>query len=131
MRISNSWTTGMPIYASNADFVTSCHPSALSNLRLKLLDCNMNPVRLLSPIFVTITVQDQEFKERQQSELEEFVMLAKGFSNKYYENMVKEEARIRQNTNQRHMNTLYNTPNILERPLMEIRNKDDFHPNVI
>ena len=55
MKIMNQFSPDQILQYSNSDFMSVSQASALSNLRVKLVDVNLQPVKLLSPLFVTIS----------------------------------------------------------------------------
>jgi hypothetical protein len=58
MRILNTFTSAVPIISANAGFSQVMRTSALSNINIRLVDANFHDVFLLSPTYVTITVED-------------------------------------------------------------------------
>ena len=69
MNIQNSFANESNICYSNSDYQAESPSSALSNLRVKLVDGNLEPIHLLNPLYVTIYVQ--EIPEDQKAETEE------------------------------------------------------------
>ena len=69
MKIQNSFTIDQPIQYANGDFMSVSQASALSNLRVKLVDINLNPVKLLTPLIVTISFY--EVPDQNAAEIEE------------------------------------------------------------
>jgi hypothetical protein len=57
MRLNNSYTPSMPILAANGDFTSICNSNDLADLRLTLVDANLQEIRLLNPMYVTLTVE--------------------------------------------------------------------------
>ena len=55
MKIMNQFSADQILQYTNSDFMSISQASALSNLRVKLVDVNLHPVKLLSPLFVTIS----------------------------------------------------------------------------
>ena len=55
MKIQNTFSPDQPIQYANGDFMSISQASALANLRVKLVDINLKPVKLLSPLVVTIS----------------------------------------------------------------------------
>ena len=58
MKIMNQFSADQILQYSNSDFMSVSQASALSNLRVKLVDVNLQPVKLLSPLFVTISFME-------------------------------------------------------------------------
>ena len=58
MKIMNQFSADQILQYSNSDFMSVSQASALSNLRVKLVDVNLRPVKLLSPLFVTISFME-------------------------------------------------------------------------
>ena len=58
MKIMNQFSADQILQYSNSDFMSVSQASALSNLRVKLVDVNLHPVKLLSPLFVTISFME-------------------------------------------------------------------------
>ena len=65
MKIMNQFSPDQFIQYSNSDFMSISQASALSNLRVKLVDINLKPVKLLSPLVVTVSFM--EMAEEQQA----------------------------------------------------------------
>ena len=55
MKIQNTFSPDQPIQYTNGDFMSISQASALANLRVKLVDINLKPVKLLSPLIVTVS----------------------------------------------------------------------------
>jgi hypothetical protein len=58
MIIHNSFLPGMPCIFQQGDIVSQCLSSDLSFIRLTLVDSNFVAVKLLNPLFCTVSVQD-------------------------------------------------------------------------
>ena len=58
MKIMNQFSADQILQYTNSDFMSISQASALSNLRVKLVDVNLQPVKLLSPLFVTISFME-------------------------------------------------------------------------
>jgi hypothetical protein len=58
MRILNTFTSAVPIISANAGFSQVMRTSALSNINIRLVDANFHDVFLLSPTYVTISIED-------------------------------------------------------------------------
>ena len=63
MKFPNSMTPGQPLIASGTEAPITVQGTALSNIRLELVDFNFHPVELLSPLYATISVQPLPFDE--------------------------------------------------------------------
>lgn len=57
MRLNNSFSHGIPIYISNADFETTLLSNDLASLEFRLVDANMQEIQLLSPLYLCIHVR--------------------------------------------------------------------------
>ena len=60
MRVSNSFTANYPIINGNAEFVSIVSANALSDIEFKLVDANKHPIRLLTPMYLSIQVESIE-----------------------------------------------------------------------
>jgi hypothetical protein len=60
MRIFNSFQQSSPFSWSNSDFVSTCQASALSNIQIKIVDENFEPIRFTNPVWIYITVEQIE-----------------------------------------------------------------------
>ena len=69
MKIQNSFTVNQPIQYSNSEFISVSQASSLSNLKVKLVDINLKPVKLLSPLIVTVSFI--ETPDEKEAEIEE------------------------------------------------------------
>jgi hypothetical protein len=58
MIIHNSFLPGMPCIFQQGDIVSQCLSSDLSFIRLTLVDSNFVAIKLLNPLFCTLSVQD-------------------------------------------------------------------------
>jgi hypothetical protein len=58
MIINNSFNAGMPALYQKADITTRVYNSDLTFMRMVLTDCNLKPIKLLNPMFVTLQVTD-------------------------------------------------------------------------
>ena len=65
MKIQNSFQPGQPLTYANSDYVSVSPPSALSNLRVKLVDANLVPIKLLNPLYVSVSLQEISEEEKQ------------------------------------------------------------------
>ena len=64
LRINNSFSANYPIIVNNADFEVDINCSDLSHLTLTLVDANLHEIRLLNPMYITISIQpipDEDF----------------------------------------------------------------------
>ena len=55
MKIQNQFSPDQFLQYSNSDFMSVSQASSLANLRVKLVDINLKPVKLLSPLVVTVS----------------------------------------------------------------------------
>jgi hypothetical protein len=58
MIINNSFTSGMPAIYQQADITTKCYSSDLTLMRITLCDSNLRTLKLLNPLFVTLSIND-------------------------------------------------------------------------
>jgi hypothetical protein len=58
MRIQNSFSPLMPLIATNVEFSKKIHIGDITNFEAMLVDANLHEVHLLSPMWVTFTVQE-------------------------------------------------------------------------
>ena len=65
MKIQNSFQAGQPLTYSNSDYVSMSPPAALSNLRVKLVDANLVPIKLLNPLYVSVALVEISDEEKQ------------------------------------------------------------------
>ena len=56
MRVSNSFSANYPIINGNAEFASIVSSNALSDIEFKLVDANKHPIRLLTPMYLSIQV---------------------------------------------------------------------------
>ena len=56
MRVSNSFSANYPIINGNAEFMSIVSSNALSDIEFKLVDANKHPIRLLSPMYLSVQV---------------------------------------------------------------------------
>ena len=57
MRVSNSFSANYPIINGNAEFISLVSANALSDIEFKLVDANKHPIRLLTPMYLSIQVE--------------------------------------------------------------------------
>jgi len=57
MRIANTFQRSNIIVESNADYQTNVYSTSLEILRLQLVDANLVQIKLLSPLYVSITIE--------------------------------------------------------------------------
>ena len=60
MRITNAFSSNLPIVAGNSDFETVIKSNDLSYVEFYLVDANLHEIKLLSPLYLTIHVQPIE-----------------------------------------------------------------------
>jgi hypothetical protein len=53
MRIDNSFSANFPIISNNAEFSTLVTSNSLSDVWFQLVDANMKPIKLLSPMYIS------------------------------------------------------------------------------
>ena len=93
MKIQNSFQAGQPLTYSNSEYMSTCSPAALSNLRVKLVDGNLHSITLKNPLYVSVSVQDIPEEEKQpveeamaeQEENKDTKKLMKDTMTKYHE----------------------------------------------
>ena len=56
MRINNSYSANFPIIANNADFSVYALSNDFSDITFELVDGNFQPIKLLSPMYLTGTI---------------------------------------------------------------------------
>jgi hypothetical protein len=56
MRINNYFIDGLPIIANNIEFSSIIPSNSLTNCYFKLVDANFQPLKLLSPMYLSIVV---------------------------------------------------------------------------
>ena len=64
MKIQNSFQPGQPLTYANAEYISISPPAALSNLRVKLVDANLVPIKLLNPLYVSVSVHEITDEEK-------------------------------------------------------------------
>ena len=57
MRVSNSFMANYPIISSNAEFTSLVPVNSLSDIEFHLVDANMHPIKLLSPMYLSVYVE--------------------------------------------------------------------------
>ena len=60
MRVSNSFSANYPIINGNAEFQSVVPTNSLSDIEFKLVDANRKPIRLISPMYLSINVEAVE-----------------------------------------------------------------------
>ena len=63
MCLNNSYASSMPIVATQGDIITKCAINATSNIFFWLVDANMHEVKLLNPMYITVSVRPDEDQE--------------------------------------------------------------------
>jgi hypothetical protein len=58
MIINNSYYAGSPLVAQQADIVCRCVSSDLTFIRLALVDSNFRKIKLLNPLFATMSINE-------------------------------------------------------------------------
>ena len=56
---------GQPLTYSNSEYVATSPASALSNLRVKLVDGNLQPIKLTNPLYVGVSLSEIPDEEKQ------------------------------------------------------------------
>ena len=62
MRINNTFSAGLPIVHSNAEFSTLVNSNTLASITLTLVDANFVPVKLLCPMYLSMTAESFELE---------------------------------------------------------------------
>ncbi len=57
MRLNNSYSSAYPIFATNGDFNVKVLSTDLSDIRFTLVDANYVEVKLLNPMYITISIE--------------------------------------------------------------------------
>jgi hypothetical protein len=57
MRIHNSFSPNIPIICNNVEFSAIVVSNSLSDLWFRLVDANLHPIKILSPIFITAVAE--------------------------------------------------------------------------
>lgn len=57
MKITNRYSPNTLMIESNAEYITQCDSTILSNVMFELVDANMKPLEFLSPIYLSLTVE--------------------------------------------------------------------------
>ncbi|KAI5501734.1 hypothetical protein TVAGG3_0876600 [Trichomonas vaginalis G3] len=63
MRINNTFSAGLPIVHSNAEFSALVNSNTLANINLTLVDANFVPVKLLCPMYLSMTAESFELED--------------------------------------------------------------------
>ena len=63
MCLNNSYASSMPIVATQGEIITKCAINATSNIFFTLVDANMREVKLLNPMYITVSVRPDEEQE--------------------------------------------------------------------
>ena len=56
MRINNSYSANFPVISNNAEFSVYCLSNDFSDITFELVDARFNPIKLLSPMYLTGTI---------------------------------------------------------------------------
>jgi hypothetical protein len=72
MRIQNSFTPLLPLITSNADFVKKIHIGDITNFEVRLVDANLHDIKLLTPMWVTFTIQNSPPDEKDAEDFWQF-----------------------------------------------------------
>ena len=65
MSIQNSFQPGQPLTYTNSEYISTSPASALSNLRVKLVDGNLQPIKLTTPLYVGVSLSEIPDEEKQ------------------------------------------------------------------
>jgi hypothetical protein len=57
MRIPNLFSSNFPINSSNGEFSTRVQKNNIGDIKLTLVDGNIQPIKILSPIYITLTIK--------------------------------------------------------------------------
>ncbi len=57
MKLNNSYSSAYPIFATNGDYIIRIRTNDLSDMRFVLLDANYKEIKLLNPMYITISVE--------------------------------------------------------------------------
>ena len=68
MSIQNSFQSGQPLTYSNSSYVSVSPASALSNLRVKLVDGNLQPIKLTAPLYVSVSISEVTKEDKAETE---------------------------------------------------------------
>ena len=60
MCLNNSWSSSFPIIASQGEIVTKCALNNTSDVYFILVDANMREVKLLNPMYITVSIRPDE-----------------------------------------------------------------------
>ena len=71
VKIVNTFTDGQALNISNGDYQTVSRASSLSNLKLTVVDGNLEPIKFLTPIYVTVCVEPVPLDESVEEALQE------------------------------------------------------------
>jgi hypothetical protein len=103
MRIQNAFVNEQPLSFSNSDFITTSQASSLSNIRCLLVDSNLEPIKFLNPVFITISVKDvppDEDKEEALAPQPPNKELQSQIREKQHQNALQQEAHYGKLSNQ-------------------------------
>ena len=63
VKIVNSFAHGQPLCITNCDYYTISQASSLANLRFHIVDSDLNPIKFLTPLYITVSVESVEHDE--------------------------------------------------------------------
>ena len=63
VKIVNTFSDGQALSVSNGDYQTVSQASSLSNLKLKIVDANLEPIKFLNPIYLTVCLEEIPLEE--------------------------------------------------------------------
>ena len=60
MCLNNSWSSSFPIIACQGEIITKCALNHTSDVYFILVDANMREVKLLNPMYITVSIRPDE-----------------------------------------------------------------------
>ena len=63
VKMINTFSEGQALSVSNGDYQTVSRASSLNNLKLNIVDGNLQPIKFLSPIYITVSVEEAPIDE--------------------------------------------------------------------
>ena len=58
VRIINTFSYEHPLCINNVEYITVSQASSLSNLRFQIVDSDLNPIKFLTPLYITVAVEE-------------------------------------------------------------------------
>ena len=71
VKIVNTFADGQALSISNGDYQTISRASALNNLKVNIVDANLLPIKFLSPVYITICLEEVPLDDSVQEALQE------------------------------------------------------------